>query len=120
MKKIVLLLSALAVIVSLDSCSKQKPKAKGPDDRIYVIADSVEFQAFKPIADSVFGKIIYTPQPEKTFDLIRRDFSGLDSLKDSPNILIIAPLNSGSAVSEYIGKLLSDSTKLGVNTGREF
>lgn len=120
MKNIVLLLSAFAVIVSLNACSKEKPKASGPDDRIYVIADSAEFQDFKASLDSVFGKIIYTPQPEKTFELIRRNFSDLESLKNSPNILIIAPMNSNSGVSAYIRSLLNDSTKQGVNAGREF
>lgn len=120
MKKFVLLLSALAVIVSLNSCSKEKPAAAGPEDRIYVIADSAEFQTLKTGVDSVFGRIIYTPQPEKTFEIVRRNFSDLESLKNSRNILIIAPLNSGSEVSYYINNLLEDNTKNSVVSGREF
>ncbi|HEX2866305.1 MAG TPA: DUF4837 family protein [Ignavibacteriales bacterium] len=120
MKNIVLLLLLSAVIVSFNACSKGKPEAKGPNDRIYVIADSLEYESLQPAVDSVFGRIIYTPQPEKTFDLVRRNFSGLDSLKDYKNIIIIAPLNSNSDVSRYINTLLDDSAKESVNSGREF
>ncbi|MCU7496028.1 MAG: DUF4837 family protein [Ignavibacteria bacterium] len=120
MKKIVLLFSALAVIVSLNSCSRGKPAAKGPDDRIYVIADSAEFESLRAAVDSVFGKIIYTPQPEKTFELVRRDFSELDKLKESRNIIVIAPLNSTSNVANYVNQILDENVKNGVRAGRDF
>ena len=48
----------------------QRP-AQGLEDEIYVVADSGEFYDLSLALDSTFEKIIYTPQPEMLFTLIR-------------------------------------------------
>ncbi|MGE5398769.1 MAG: DUF4837 family protein [Ignavibacteriales bacterium] len=120
MKKTLILLACFFLAVLLTSCSKKKSLSTGPEDRIYVVADSMEFKTLYSALDSVFGKIIYTPQPEKMFELTRVDMGQLDKLKDSKNIIILASLNSDSEVSKYISTLLDPSLKNKVNSGSEF
>ena len=64
MKKLFILVSVLLTGIGFYSCSSLKP-AQGLEDEIYVVADFTEYQLLKPVMDSTFEKIIYTPQPEK-------------------------------------------------------
>ena len=68
MKKILLLSAIIISGMLLSSWTSMKP-ARGLEDEIYVVADSTEFEALKPVMDSTFEKIINTPQPEKLFTL---------------------------------------------------
>ena len=107
MKKfLVILISLLSLIII--SCDTQKP-ARGFEDEIIVIADSVEYNEMLGSLQSVFEKEIYTPQPEKLFTLKRKSVASLDNNDRYKNIIIAAPLNSGSRTSDYI-KAIVDST----------
>jgi len=106
MKKFLILISLLSLIFI--SCDTQKP-AKGFEDEIIVIADSVEYNEMLGSLQSVFEKEIYTPQPEKLFTLKRKNVASLDNNDRYKNIIIAAPLNSGSRTSDYI-KAIVDST----------
>jgi len=107
MKKfLVILISLLSLIII--SCDTQKP-ARGFEDEIIVIADSVEYNEILGSLQSVFEKEIYTPQPEKLFTLKRKSVASLDNNDRYKNIIIAAPLNSGSRTSDYI-KAIVDST----------
>lgn len=120
MKKILLLSLLFCIIVILSSCGDHKKLAAGLEDKIYVIADSAEYDQLFPVLDSVFGKVMYTPQPEKTFDLIRRDYYLLEDLKSLKNIIIVAPLNSSSIVSRYVNSILDSNVKAKVESDSEF
>ncbi|OGU55904.1 MAG: DUF4837 domain-containing protein [Ignavibacteria bacterium RBG_13_36_8] len=87
-------------------CGTSKPDAIGDDDKIIVIADSVQYEELESTFLQVFSKIIYTPQPEKLFELNRRNLRDLDRLKRRKNIIITAPLDSDSDVAKYIRSLL--------------
>jgi hypothetical protein len=50
----------------LPDATSNKP-AFGPEDEIYVVADSLEFEELQTALETTFEKIIYTPQPEKLF-----------------------------------------------------
>ncbi|AFN73677.1 hypothetical protein MROS_0434 [Melioribacter roseus P3M-2] len=109
MKKRYLLLIPLliALIVGCDA----KKSATGNEDEIYVFADSTEYEQIEASLLTVFSKIIYTPQPENLFILIRKDISELDKYKNKKNIIITAPLGSGSNTSNYIDGLLNQQVK---------
>ncbi len=107
-KKITIIFSILFIGISLQNCSVKK-KAKGPEDIINVVADSVEYLFVKNELKKTFGKIIHTPQPEEIFFLKRHPYSQLQKLKQLKNIIILAPLNSGSTTSKYI-ESITDST----------
>ncbi|MBZ0201235.1 MAG: DUF4837 domain-containing protein, partial [Ignavibacteriaceae bacterium] len=70
MKKYSLIIFIVAAL-SFMSCSSSNKPARGPEDEIYVISDSLEFLELQSALDSTFQKVIYTPQPENLFNLIR-------------------------------------------------
>lgn len=105
-----LLLSVLFLSFTFYSCGGKKP-ATGEEDQIIVIADSTEYFELENSLLTVFGKIIYTPQPETMFHLVRKDLSELNKYQHRKNILIVAPLNSGSKTSDFIGELLNKDVK---------
>jgi hypothetical protein len=94
--------------------------AKGFEDEIFVIADSVEYEQMLGSLQSTFEKEIYTPQPEKLFLLKRINVSQIDSKKRTKNIIIAAPLNSGSKTSEYIKSVVDSSIEAKLNSDPEF
>ena len=92
------------------SCKSQN-EAMGPEDRIYVVADSMTYSKLKEALEFTFEKTIYTPQPEKTFILSRKDFNDLENLKKYKNIILIDRLNSSSPESGFISTLLNKEMK---------
>ena len=110
MKKILLLSAIIISGMLLSSCTSMKP-ARGLEDEIYVVADSTEFEALKPVMDSTFEKIINTPQPEKLFTLRRITVNQLDKYKNKKNLIFVAPLNSGSHTSDFIRSVVDSSLR---------
>ncbi len=106
-------------LLSFSACDTQKP-AVGQEDLIYVVADSSEYFALEGTLRQIFGKVIYTPQPENLFELKRISVNSLDKVKDKKNIIIIAPFNSGSYTSQYIHSILDSSVTELVKTDSEF
>ena len=98
-------------ILSLISCSPPNEPAKGPEDEIYVVADSAEFNQLESELDSTFEKIIYTPQPENLFTLQRISPNQLERYKQSKNLIIVAPLNSNSTTSKFINAIMDSTAK---------
>ena len=110
MKKLFILVSVLLTGIAFYSCSSLKP-AQGPEDEIYVVADSTEYQLLKPVMDSTFEKIIYTPQPEKIFTIKRVSVDQLDKYKNKKNIIFVAPLGSQSETSKFINTVIDSTVK---------
>lgn len=104
-----ILITALAAIFS--SCGKNQLPADGQEDEIIVFADSTEFYSLENSLLTVFGKIIYTPQPENLFNLTRKDLSQFEKYKTRKNILFLAPLNSQTETGKFVNDLLSDDVK---------
>ncbi len=113
MKRKITTLSLIVIsALLLQNCSTKK-KAKGPEDEIHVIADSSEFLLVEDALKETFGKIIHTPQPEQLFQIKRQSINNLKQFQLKKNLIILAPLNSGSYTSEYIGSILdSNVTRL--------
>ena len=96
------------IIISCDSSNKP---AKGFEDEIIVVADSVEYEMMLKSLQLIFEKEIFTPQPEKLFTLKRLNVSQLENKKRAKNVIIAAPLNSGSKTSEYIKAIVDSSVE---------
>ncbi|MEW6196296.1 MAG: DUF4837 family protein [Bacteroidota bacterium] len=107
----VLILSTMIVI----SCDQSKKPASGQEDELIVFADSAEFYNLENSLITVFGKVIYTPQPENLFYLTRKDLSEFEKYKNRKNIIFIAPLGSQSKVSKFIEDIISPDVKKLVN-----
>ncbi|HVO74714.1 MAG TPA: DUF4837 family protein, partial [Ignavibacteriaceae bacterium] len=112
---VLLLLSLLSV-----SCDQSEKPAIGPEDEIYVVADSVEFENLKGALSAAFEKVIYTPQPEKLFILKRVPVHELENYRMKKNIIIIAPLNSKSSASSFLKAVIDSSAERRIRTGNEF
>ncbi|MBE0572821.1 MAG: DUF4837 family protein [Ignavibacteriaceae bacterium] len=95
----ILIIFISALIISCDSTNKP---AKGFEDEILVVADSLEYEEIVASLQLVFEKEIFTPQPEKLFTLKRMSVSQLEKNQRTKNIIIAAPLSSGSRTSQYI------------------
>ncbi len=109
MKYFLKIISGIIGIILVISCDPSIKPARGFEDEIFVLADSVEYIEFKDALDSTFEKLIYTPQPEKIFTLKRFNPSEISKYKRKKNLVIVAPLNSNSSTSEFI-RAVVDST----------
>ena len=109
MNKIFLLLLSIVILFVLQSCEPSNKLAKGAEDEIIVVADTAEFEALKIPLQDIFEKIIYTPQPEKLFNLKRISCNEIEKYQNNKNIILLAPLNSSSNTSKFVNALLDSS-----------
>lgn len=120
MRKILLLNIVLVNLLLLVNCDPSRKPAKGFEDEIFVVADSVEYEELKESLTTAFEKEIYTPQPEKLFTLKRISTAKLEKYKNRKNIIITAPLNSGSRTSEFIKAIVDSSIETKLKTENDF
>jgi Domain of unknown function (DUF4837) len=111
MIKVLTFVSLILVVIVLSSCNPSYKPAVGPEDEIYVVADSAEFHQLETVLDSVFEKVIYTPQPENLFTLQRISPNKLENYKQSKNLIITAPLYSHSITSQFINAITDTAVK---------
>jgi len=109
MKKYFLLSAALSVILLTFSACDSKRPAAGEEDVIHLVSDSSDFAFMDDAVNEVFGMTIYTPQPENLFRLKRYNFENFYKIRDKKNVLIVAPLNSGSKSSDYVKSILDSA-----------
>lgn len=102
---------SLLMLVLLAGCNSSDKPAFGPEDEIYVFADSLEYQELKTTLDNTFQKVIYTPQPENIFNLKRVPIEQIERFQTRKNIIIIAPMNSGSAASKFINAIVDSQAR---------
>lgn len=110
MKKLFLTLAVLFLLILLNACESKK-FVTGLEDEIYVVADSIEYSEIYDALAQTFEIEINTPQPEKIFTLKRISPSEINRIQRKKNIIIVAPLNSGSKTSEFINSIVDDSVK---------
>lgn len=115
-KKFLIIFLTFSSGILFNACDQAQKPATGQEDEIIVFADSTEFYQLENSLLTVFGKIIYTPQPENLFLLIRKNIIDLEKYRNRKNIIIIAPLNSESEVGRYINGMLSPDVKNLVNS----
>jgi hypothetical protein len=120
MKKILIIVVSLVPVLYFISCESPDKPAQGLEDEIYVVADSTEYSELFVGLDSTFQKIIYTPQPEKLFTLIRVSPNELEKYKNKKNILIIAPLDSKSLTSQFIHVIVDSAALQKIKEDKDF
>lgn len=111
MNKFILILFTCAALTFLESCESSNKLAYGAEDEIIIVADTTEFDALETPLREIFEKIIYTPQPEKLFNLKRISLNEIEKYQTHKNIILLAPLNSSSNYSKF-AKALIDSSKI--------
>lgn len=109
-KIIFLSIFIVSAILSFQSCSVKK-KAKGPEDEIIVFSDSNEYMFLQDALKETFGKVINTPQPEELFQIKRKSINRLEKNKRKKNIVILAPLNTGSYTSKYVESIVDTNVE---------
>lgn len=120
MKRILIIVVSLVPVFYFISCELPDKPAQGLEDEIYVMADSTEFAGLSAVLDSTFQRIIYTPQPEKLFTLIRVAPDQLETYRNKKNILIIAPLESKSLTSQFIRTVVDSGAMQKIKQDRDF
>lgn len=109
--KFIYLISTFLFIILLSSCDTSNKPAKGLEDEIYVVADSLEFEELRVALESTFEKVIYTPQPEKLFTLKWISPNQIEKYRTRKNIVIVAPMNSNSVASQFIQAIVDTAVK---------
>jgi len=119
-KAIQYLVLFLVLALVLTSCNNSKKKAKGLENEIFVVADSSEYYYYEPVLQQIYGKVVYTPQPENLFHLKRKSINSLEEVKPYKNIIIIAPLDSRSYTSRYINSLIDSTVRVKIKKENAF
>lgn len=120
MKKFFLIVSILFFVYLSAGCDSSNKPATGLEDEIYVVADSVEFEELKLALQSAFEIEINTPLPEKLFTLKRVSSNQIEKVQRRKNVLIVAPLNSGSYTSEYIKSIIDTGVMRKLEQEKDF
>jgi len=107
-------------VIFICGCDPSIKPARGLEDEIYVVADSIEFEELKTTLETTFEKLIYTPQPEKLFTLIRIPVNDIEKHRNKKNIIIIAPLNSSSTTSQFIKAIVDSAARMKLIENDEF
>jgi hypothetical protein len=116
--KHLLFIFGFILLLILQGC-KPNREAIGPDDKIFVVADSITYNKLLEVLKSAFEKTIFTPHAEKSFELVHKDFSNIDEVKNYKNILLLAQSNSDLPESKFVYSVLNDKQKEEMNTGRK-
>ena len=120
MKIFLFLISSIILIYFFTGCDSSQRRATGFEDEIYVVADSLEFEELKVALQTAFEVEINTPQPEKIFTLKRISSNLIEKVKNKKNIVIVAPLSSGSYTSQYIKTIIDTSVEKKLETDDNF
>lgn len=120
MKKFLIALSFFSSLYFFNGCDSSQKPATGFEDEIYVVADSLEFEELKVALQAAFEVEINTPMPEKLFIIKRISSNLIEKVKNKKNIVIVAPLNSGSYTSQYIKTIVDDEIQKRLETESDF
>jgi len=111
MKWFILYIFLFSILI-ITGCDPTIKPARGLEDEIYVVADSVEFEELRTALETTFEKLIYTPQPEKLFTLHRIPVNEIESYKNKKNLIITASLNSSSTTSQFIRAVIDSAARM--------
>ncbi len=111
MMKLILYIFFISILI-FTSCDPSIKPARGLEDEIYVVADSLEFEDLRSALETTFEKLIYTPQPEKLFTLKRISVNEIEKYKNKKNLIITAPLNSSSTTSQFIRAIVDSAARM--------
>jgi hypothetical protein len=120
MKNILIVLSIFSSIYFFIGCDSSIKPATGFEDEIYVVADSLEFEELKVALQAAFEVEINTPMPEKLFIIKRVSSNLINKIQNKKNIIVVAPLNSGSYTSEYIKTIVDSEIQKRLESENDF
>ena len=120
MRKNFLFFLSIVSLFTLESCEHSYKIARGAEDEIIVVADTADYEALKIPLQDIFEKVIFTPQPEKLFNLKRISPHEIENYQNYKNVILIAPLNSSSNTSKFVKALLDTSKSLQKSAGSDF
>lgn len=120
MKKLVIIISVLAISYLQFGCNPTSKPARGPEDEIFVVADSIEYEEIKLALQTAIEVEIITPLPEKLFNLKRVSSVQLNKFQNKKNIIIAAVQNSGSRTSDYINSITDSTVRKKLNEDPDF
>ncbi|GAB6282753.1 MAG: DUF4837 family protein [Ignavibacterium sp.] len=111
MKKLILFsFISIITILLFNSCEKNLLPALGPENEIYVFADSLEYLQLESALKQVFEKEILTPQPEKLYEIKRVNYADLDRYKTSKNVIFVSPITSQNNIAKFITNSVDTTT----------
>jgi len=102
----------LITILVIAGCDPTIKPARGLEDEIYVVADSIEYEELRTALETTFEKLIYTPQPEKLFTLKRISVNEIERNRNKKNLIIVGPLNSSSTTSQFIRAIVDSAARM--------
>lgn len=108
------------LLVTLSGCEKAKILATGKEDEIIVFADTTTWKGLQAILRETFEDTVFTPQPERWFNLRWTSIDRFDEFTTHKNRLIVAPLNGTDAVAGYMRSTLDSTVQSLVHQGKEF
>ncbi len=109
--KYIVFLTFFILLGFVITCDSSKRPAIGVEDEIFVVADSLEFEDLRFALESALQIEIFTPQPENLFNLRRISPNQINSFRNRKNIVIAAPLNSGSYTAQYIESIVDSGVR---------
>jgi len=111
MKKFIPYIFLITILV-IAGCDPTIKPARGLEDEIYVVADSIEYEELRTALETTFEKLIYTPQPEKLFTLKRISVNEIERNRNKKNLIIVGPLNSSSTTSQFIRAIVDSAARM--------
>ena len=119
--KLFLIISVLfSFLYFFSGCDSSQKPATGFEDEIYIVADSIEFEDIKLALQTAFEVEINTPMPEKLFTIKRISSNQIYKVQKKKNIVIVAPLNSGSYTSTYIKSIVDTGIQRRLENENDF
>jgi len=115
----ILVVISISAAIFISSCSNKKP-AIGNEDDIVVIADSSLYYEMEGELLQVFEKVIFTPQSEKLFNLIRDNYTSLNGIRNRKNIILLGTLEDSGYVSQYIRGTIDSTVTEMIKNNEEY
>lgn len=97
-----------------------KPSGYGEGTRLFVVADPEVWHALEPALRNAFEKTIYTPEPEKVFEVIWVAPERFNDFATRKNVALVGTLDSDGEISQKVDGMLAPGVKARVEDGSAF
>ncbi len=108
-----------AAFLTLTGCFR-KPQGFGEDTDLFVVADSTNWVVLEPTLREVFERVIYTPQPERVFEVYWVSPDKFSQYATRKNLVIAGELDSEGEIDRQIAGMLSPEVRTRVEEGTAF
>ena len=99
-----------------------RPRAVGPEAKMYVVIDSTQWngEVGDAVREALGGPILTLPVPEPAFDVSRasiRSQDAFDAVKKQKNVVFVAPLSDTTLVAKFISARLDEGARSMIESG---